>query len=101
VFPQVRVLTAAVKLEVFPLRVRIRYPVGQLRGTFSVLQCRESCKNLCSKAKSASIPKVLDTCIQITLSRSLRTVAKFSKMFKSSDLKIFFLFGFSRQGFSV
>lgn len=69
-FTQVCVLPGAVKLAVFPLSVMIRYLEEQLRGEFSVLQCRYSFKNLYSEAKSTSIDNVVDTRVQITLSET-------------------------------
>lgn len=66
-FTQVCVLTGAVKLAVFPLRVMIGYLVEQLRGKFSVLQCRLSFKNLTVKLRASVSINVLGTCIQIAL----------------------------------
>lgn len=67
-FTQVCVLPGAVKLAAFHLSVMISYLEEQLRGEFSVLQCRYSFKNLYSEAKSTSIDNALDTHVQITLS---------------------------------
>lgn len=69
-FTQVCVLPGAVKLAVFPLSVMIRYLEEQLRGEFSVLQCRYGFRNLNSEAKSTSLDNALDTHVQITLSET-------------------------------
>lgn len=57
-------------MAVFPLSVMIRYLEEQLRGEFSVLQCRYSFRNLYSEAKRTSLDNALDTYAQITLSEA-------------------------------
>ena len=64
-FTQVCVLPGAVKLAVFPLSVMIRYLEEQLRGEFSVLQCRYSLKNLNSEAKSTSLDNAVGNMLKL------------------------------------